>query len=111
MRKVSKIISRISHIRYRHFVPKSIGKPREHSSGVISRPLNMTLGIPTPAIVDLLDPAFRNTIVLFGNSITEWSFDDDTKGYGYQLGQYYMGKVQVLNRGVAGLVNLCSHCL
>ncbi|KAI9675972.1 MAG: hypothetical protein M1822_008358 [Bathelium mastoideum] len=58
--------------------------------------------VPKPDIVDLLNPAFRNTIILFGNSITEWSFQEKTNGYGHQLEKYYMGKAQVLNRGVAG---------
>ena len=72
----------------------------------ISRPFNMSRGIPKPEIIDLINPAFTNTIVLFGNSITEWSFEKYNKGFGYRLEQYYSGKAQVLNRGVAGSVML-----
>ncbi|KAF2239935.1 SGNH hydrolase [Viridothelium virens] len=62
----------------------------------------MSRGIPKPDILDLIIPSSTNTIILFGNSITEWSFEQSNNGFGYQLEQYYMGKAQVCNRGVAG---------
>ena len=40
--------------------------------------------------------------VLFGASMTEWSFDEKTEGLGWFLRQKYTGKVNVLNEGIAG---------
>ncbi|KAH8714059.1 SGNH hydrolase-type esterase domain-containing protein [Phaeosphaeriaceae sp. PMI808] len=40
--------------------------------------------------------------VLFGASMTEWSFDEKTQGFGWFLRKTYDGKVEVLNEGQAG---------
>ncbi|KAF2829144.1 SGNH hydrolase [Ophiobolus disseminans] len=40
--------------------------------------------------------------VLFGASMTEWSFDEKTQGIGWFLRTRYDGKVKVLNEGQAG---------
>jgi hypothetical protein len=37
--------------------------------------------------------------VLFGASMTEWSFDEKTHGLGWFLASRYEGKVLVLNEG------------
>lgn len=37
--------------------------------------------------------------VLFGDSLTEWSFDEHTEGFGWALQQIYKGKVDVVNEG------------
>jgi hypothetical protein len=38
-------------------------------------------------------------IVLFGASMTEWSFDEKTHGLGWFLTSKYEGKANVLNKG------------
>jgi hypothetical protein len=38
--------------------------------------------------------------VLFGASMTEWSFDEETHGFGWFLGTRYEGKVRVVNEGI-----------
>tara|TARA_R110002003_G_scaffold152_5_gene13615 strand:+ start:2110 stop:2256 length:147 start_codon:yes stop_codon:yes gene_type:complete len=38
--------------------------------------------------------------VLFGDSLTEWSFDDATLGYGQHLERLYHGKVEIVNEGL-----------
>jgi hypothetical protein len=38
-------------------------------------------------------------IVLFGDSLTEWSFDDSTQGFGLHLEKLYAGKARVVNEG------------
>lgn len=37
--------------------------------------------------------------VLFGDSLTEWSFDEETKGFGLFLQRQYDGKVKIVNEG------------
>jgi hypothetical protein len=37
--------------------------------------------------------------VLFGDSLTEWSFDESTEGFGWYLKKEYAGKVKILNEG------------
>jgi hypothetical protein len=39
--------------------------------------------------------------VLFGASMTEWSFDEATQGLGWFLQTKYAGKVKVLNEGIS----------
>lgn len=39
--------------------------------------------------------------VLFGASLTEWSFDETTKGFGWFLEQKYQYKVAIMNEGKA----------
>jgi lysophospholipase L1-like esterase len=39
-------------------------------------------------------------IILFGDSLTEWGFDEDDAGFGWALQDYYSGKVDVLNEGM-----------
>jgi hypothetical protein len=38
--------------------------------------------------------------VLFGASMTEWSFDAETQGPGWFLETRYEGKVRVVNKGI-----------
>lgn len=40
--------------------------------------------------------------VLFGDSLTEWSFSEDTQGFGLFMEKQYTGKVNILNEGQAG---------
>ncbi|KAF1965212.1 SGNH hydrolase [Bimuria novae-zelandiae CBS 107.79] len=44
----------------------------------------------------------RLQIVLFGDSITEWSFEPDTEGFGWDLSKRYKGKAEIVNEGYAG---------
>jgi hypothetical protein len=37
--------------------------------------------------------------VLFGDSLTEWSFSVETQGFGLLLEQKYAGKVRIVNEG------------
>ncbi|KAF2026398.1 hypothetical protein EK21DRAFT_74301 [Setomelanomma holmii] len=37
--------------------------------------------------------------ILFGDSLTTWSFDELTKGYGLHLERMYAGKVRIVNEG------------
>jgi hypothetical protein len=39
-------------------------------------------------------------IVLFGASMTEWSFREKTQGLGWFLEKMYAGKARVLNEGI-----------
>ncbi|KAF2201240.1 SGNH hydrolase [Delitschia confertaspora ATCC 74209] len=41
-------------------------------------------------------------IILFGDSLTEWSFDKDTRGFGWVLENKYKGKAEIVNEGAAG---------
>ncbi|ORY16741.1 SGNH hydrolase-type esterase domain-containing protein [Clohesyomyces aquaticus] len=41
-------------------------------------------------------------IVLFGDSLTEWGFDEYTRGFGWFFVEKYEGKAKVVNEGVAG---------
>ena len=38
-------------------------------------------------------------IVLFGDSLTEWSFDDSTQGFGLHLEKLYAGQARVVDEG------------
>jgi hypothetical protein len=40
-------------------------------------------------------------IVLFGASMTEWSFKEKTEGVGWFLEKKYAGKARILNEGTA----------
>lgn len=40
--------------------------------------------------------------VLFGASLTEWSFSEETEGFGWFLQKTYKGKAEVVNKGQAG---------
>jgi hypothetical protein len=40
-------------------------------------------------------------IVLFGASMTEWSFEEKTQGVGWFLEKEYAGKAKILNEGIA----------
>jgi hypothetical protein len=40
-------------------------------------------------------------IVLFGASMTEWSFKEETQGVGWFLENVYTGKAKILNEGIA----------
>ncbi|KAL6164893.1 hypothetical protein ACJQWK_08157 [Exserohilum turcicum] len=40
-------------------------------------------------------------IVLFGASMTEWSFTRETHGFGWYLTDKYVGKARVVNEGIA----------
>ena len=37
--------------------------------------------------------------ILFGDSLTEWSFSEDTQGFGLFLEKQYEGKVNMVNEG------------
>jgi hypothetical protein len=37
--------------------------------------------------------------VLFGDSLTEWSFDEETQGFGLFLEKTYKGKAAIVNEG------------
>ena len=38
-------------------------------------------------------------IILFGDSLTQWSFDDETQGFGWYLSRCYKGKAEIVNEG------------
>jgi len=40
-------------------------------------------------------------IILFGDSLTEWSFDEATAGFGWVLENKYAGKAEIVNEGTA----------
>jgi hypothetical protein len=44
--------------------------------------------------------------VLFGASMTEWSFDAETQGPGWFLGTRYEGKIRVVNEGIKCFKNV-----
>jgi hypothetical protein len=50
---------------------------------------------PTLATMEFSMPEF----VLFGDSLTEWSFDQETAGFGRFLENKYHGKARMVNRG------------
>jgi lysophospholipase L1-like esterase len=39
-------------------------------------------------------------IVLFGDSLTQWSFDETTAGFGWVLEEKYRGKAEIVNEGI-----------
>jgi hypothetical protein len=39
-------------------------------------------------------------VILFGASMTEWSFDEQTEGFGWSLQSMYQDKVRVVNEGM-----------
>ncbi|OCK73729.1 SGNH hydrolase [Lepidopterella palustris CBS 459.81] len=41
-------------------------------------------------------------IILFGDSLTEWGFYEDNRGFGWAMEQHFAGKANVLNKGLAG---------
>lgn len=38
--------------------------------------------------------------VLFGDSLTQWSFDEKTEGFGWYLEKWYKDKVEIENEGM-----------
>jgi hypothetical protein len=44
--------------------------------------------------------------VLFGASMTEWSFDPLTQGFGWFLSKQYEAKVRVVNEGINDFKNV-----
>ncbi|KAL1597794.1 hypothetical protein SLS60_008281 [Paraconiothyrium brasiliense] len=40
--------------------------------------------------------------ILFGDSLTEWSFDSSTQGFGWYLTEWYKDKAEIVNEGYAG---------
>jgi hypothetical protein len=44
--------------------------------------------------------------VLFGASMTEWSFKEKTQGLGWFLKKEYEGRVSVLNEGIDTIILL-----
>eukprot|EP01113_Clastostelium_recurvatum_P049327 TRINITY_DN9122_c0_g1_i2.p1 TRINITY_DN9122_c0_g1~~TRINITY_DN9122_c0_g1_i2.p1 ORF type:complete len:247 (-),score=59.99 TRINITY_DN9122_c0_g1_i2:36-755(-) len=44
----------------------------------------------------------RPCVVLFGDSLTQFSFDYNTKGWGLHLSSWYAARADVLNRGFSG---------
>jgi lysophospholipase L1-like esterase len=47
-------------------------------------------------------------IVLFGDSLTEWAFDETTAGFGWVLEEKYHGKAEIVNEGIDHTVSLSS---
>jgi hypothetical protein len=43
--------------------------------------------------------------ILFGDSLTEWSFDSSTQGFGWYLTELYKGKAEMVNEGTTSI-----HC-
>lgn len=37
--------------------------------------------------------------ILFGDSLTAWSFEEDTRGFGLALEEAYDGKANIVNEG------------
>ena len=44
--------------------------------------------------------------VLFGDSLTEWGFEDETRGWGWVLEQEYDGKARIVNEGEYAILGL-----
>ncbi|KAF1955995.1 SGNH hydrolase [Byssothecium circinans] len=40
-------------------------------------------------------------IILLGDSLTEWGFDEHTEGFGWYLESWYKGKAEIINKGYA----------
>jgi hypothetical protein len=49
----------------------------------------------------MASPGALPEIVLFGASMTEWSFKEKTQGVGWFLEKKYSGKAKILNEGIA----------
>ena len=47
-------------------------------------------------------PATTSRIILFGDSITQFSFDADKGGWGARIADRYQRRADVLNRGYSG---------
>ena len=47
-------------------------------------------------------------IVLFGDSLTEWAFDETTAGFGWVLEKKYHGKAEIVNEGMDHTVSLSN---
>lgn len=45
-------------------------------------------------------------IVLFGDSLTEWAFDETTAGFGWVLEKKYHGKAEIVNEGMDHTVSI-----
>ncbi len=45
-------------------------------------------------------------VILFGDSLTDWSFEDDTYGFGAVLTDHYSGRAEVVNQGIATILPL-----
>jgi hypothetical protein len=46
-------------------------------------------------------------IILFGASMTEWSFSEKTQGLVWSLEKNYTGKAKVVNEGIAAQFGWC----
>jgi lysophospholipase L1-like esterase len=60
--------------------------------------LRRLFGIKKSAMVKKLPQ-----IVLFGDSLTEWAFDESTAGFGWVLEKKYAGKAEIINEGMLPL--------
>ena len=49
--------------------------------------------------------------VLFGDSLTQWSFDELTEGFGWYLEKWYKGKAEIVNEGELSSTNKLSYLL
>jgi lysophospholipase L1-like esterase len=49
-------------------------------------------------------------IVLFGDSLTQWSFDDETEGFGWVLENKYAGKAKIVNEGELSAIQEIHIC-
>ncbi len=56
-------------------------------------------------------PAQEPEFVLFGDSLTEWSFDEHNEGFGWYLERKYQQKAQIHNEGTetsySGSTGMC----
>ena len=49
--------------------------------------------------------------VLFGDSLTEWSFNENTQGFGLFLEESYADTVAIINEGTQSLISYAgNHC-
>jgi hypothetical protein len=72
--------------------PHLIGSRAIADNGYEQQQQSLTL---TLATMESSMPEF----VLFGDSLTEWSFDEETAGFGHFLENKYQDKVRMVNRG------------
>lgn len=89
-------------------------RPRRHP--VAAKPLDdhaqLDVEIFTAAGLRVIERKWtsqRKTILLFGDSLTERSFDSSDGGWGAVLAANYTRKADVVNRGTRGVRGVCMH--
>ncbi|TPX72178.1 hypothetical protein SpCBS45565_g00408 [Spizellomyces sp. 'palustris'] len=61
---------------------------------------------------DILRAIHLDQILLFGDSLTQWSFNPDMEGWGAFLSNSYVRKLDVVNRGFSGYnTEWCKHII